>query len=161
MLFCQAHDILCKEKGEISMKYSTRLSDAVHILSWIELNPIDNLSSQSIATSLYTNPSFVRQIMKQLKDASLIISVSGHAKPRLAKHPSEITLLDVYKAVEKDKPLLHLNTHTNPECGVGIHIQLALQEYYDEIQKHVEITMKTITLEDVMNTYKVRINDIN
>ena len=140
------------------MKYSTRLSDADHILKWIVLNPIDNLSSQSIPTSLHTNPSFVRQIMKQLKDASLIVSVSGHAKPKLAKNPSEITLLDVYKAVEIDKPLLHLNTHTNPECGVGVHIQLALQEYYDDIQKEIENKMATITLEDIIHTFHQRVS---
>ena len=45
--------------------------------------------------------------------------------------PSAITLLDIYKAVEGDKSLLHLDTHTNPECGVGIYIQLSLQDYFD------------------------------
>lgn len=139
------------------MKYSTRLSDAVHILVWIALNPIDNLSSQSIAKSLHTNPSFVRQIMKQLKDASLIVSVSGHAKPKLLKQPCDITLLDVYKAVEHNKTLLHLNTHTNPECGVGVHIQLALQEYYDVVQKEIEDKMATISLQQVMDTFHKRI----
>lgn len=142
------------------MKYSTRLSDAVHILVWIALNPIDNLSSQSIATSLQTNPSFVRQIMKQLKDASLIATVSGHTKPKLIKEPTEITLFDIYKAVENNKPLLHLNTHTNPACGVGVHIQLALQEYYDDIQKEMEQKMATITLDHIIDTFHKRTIDI-
>ena len=47
----------------------------------------------------------------------------------------QIRLLDIYKAVEGDKPLLHLDTHTNPDCGTGINIQLSLQGFYNEIQK--------------------------
>ena len=30
----------------------------------------------------------------------------------------EITMLDIYRAVEGEKPLLHLDIDTNPECGV-------------------------------------------
>ena len=41
------------------MKYSTRLSDAVHILAFIALNPNGSLSSSSIAESIHTNPGCV------------------------------------------------------------------------------------------------------
>ena len=67
--------------------------------------------------------------------AGLLSSVQGHPTPSLTAAPSAITLLDIYKAVEGDKPLLHLDTHTNPECGVGIYIQLSLQDYFDRIQE--------------------------
>ena len=65
-------------------------------------------------------------------------SVAGHARPSLSKPADQITLLDIYKAVEGDKPLLHLDTHTNPDCGVGINIQLSLKGFYNEIQKTAE-----------------------
>ena len=52
-----------------------------------------------------------------------------------------------------DKPLLHLDTHTNPECGVGINIQLALQDFYREIQKTAEKKMQEITLQDIVERY--------
>ncbi len=135
------------------MKYSTKLSDAVHIVVFIAINPEINLSSNTIATSVQTNPSFVRQIMMKLKKAGLMSSINGHAKPSLAKHPKEITLLDIYKAVEGNKPLLHLDTHTNPDCRVGVNIQLALQDYYDEIQKETEKHMSSITLQNIIELY--------
>ena len=75
----------------------------------------------------------------------------------LAKEAGEITLRDVYRAIEGDKPLLHLDTHTNPECGVGVNIQLALQEYYDRIQAAAEAEMERITLQDVLDGYHERI----
>ena len=52
--------------------------------------------------------------------------------------------------------MLHLDTHTNPDCGVGINIQLSLQGFYDEIQKTAEGKMNMITLQDIINTYYQR-----
>ena len=136
------------------MKYSTRLSDAVHILAFIALNPNGSLSSNSIAESIHTNPGCVRQLMSALRRAGLISSVKGHPRPALIRIPALITLLDVYRAVEGEKPLLHLDTHTNPECGVGIYIQLSLQDFFDQIQQKAEEEMKSITLQDVIDRYE-------
>lgn len=135
------------------MKYSTKLSDAVHILVLIAINPLDNLSSIVIANSIHTNPGYIRQIMSLLRKAELIFSTAGHAKPTLARLPKEITLLDIYRAIEGDKQLLHLDTHTNPECGIGMNIQYALQDYYDQIQDVAEQEMKRIALQDIIDNY--------
>ena len=134
------------------MKYSTKVSDAVHILDFIVLNPKGSLSSESIAESVRTNPGCVRQF---------ISSVKGHPTPSLTRSPSAITLLDVYRAVEGDRPLLHLDTHTNPECGVGIYIQLSLQDYFDRIQKKAEEEMEQITLQDILDRYQEKLLSIH
>lgn len=143
------------------MKYSTKLSDAVHIMVFIAVTPDSDLSSTAIAASIQTNPGFVRQIMMKLRKAGLMDSVTGHAKPSLSKSASEISLLDIYKAVEGDKPLLHLDTHTNPDCGVGVNIQLALQNYYREIQQTAENKMEAISLQDIVDSYHARIDRIH
>ena len=140
------------------MKYSTRLSDAVHILVFIHQSSSSTVSSSDIAVSIQTNPSYVRQIMAQLKAAGLISSSRGQATPELGKVPEKTSLLEIYKAVEKEKPLLHLDTHTNHECGVGVNIQLALADYYRQIQNDVENSMRNITLQDIINSYLERIS---
>ena len=140
------------------MKHSTRLSDAVHILVFIHQSSSSTVSSSEIAVSIQTNPSYVRQIMAQLKAAGLISSSRGQATPELGKVPEKTSLLEIYKAVEKEKPLLHLDTHTNPECGVGVNIQLALADYYRQIQNDVENSMRNITLQDIINSYLERIS---
>ena len=139
------------------MKYSTRVSDAVHILAFIALDPKGSLSSGSIAESIHTNPGCVRQLMSSLRKADLLFSIKGHPKPALARQPSAITLLDVYKAAEGEKPLLHLDTHTNPECGVGIYIQLSLQGCFDQIQAKAEEEMQKITLQDILDRYRKKL----
>lgn len=135
------------------MKYSTKLSDAIHILVLIALNPLENLTSSTFATSIKTNPAFVRQIMSLLKKGGIITSVPGHPAPSLARDASEITLLSIYKAIEGDKPLLHLDTHTNPACGVGVNIQYSIQQYYDMVQEAAEEKMRGITLEHIIANY--------
>ena len=142
------------------MKYSLKLSHAVHILVFIHMAEGVPVSSDKIAESIHTNPGCVRQIMSALRKADLIKSVTGHPKPELVRDPKGISLLEVYKAVEGDKPLLHLDTHTNPECGVGVNIQLALQTFYDKVQKDAEASMAGISLADIIKEFQQRIQDI-
>ena len=76
-----------------------------------------------------------------------------HPRPALAKEPCQITLLDAYRAVEGDKPLLHQDTHTNPACGVGVNIQLVLRDCYDLVQARAEESMRSITLQEILDRY--------
>lgn len=136
------------------MKYSVRLSDAVHLMIYIEVVRDSELTSAAIAGSIRTNPAYIRQLMMKLKKAGLLQSVHGHADPKLTRKPEEISLLDVYKAVEGDKPLLHLDADINPDCDVGINIQFALKGYYEQIQKNIEKEMEQIRLSDVMKDFQ-------
>ena len=136
------------------MKYSTRLSDAVHILAFIALHPEADLTSGKIAESIKTNPGYVRQLMSALRRGGLLTSVRGHPRPALTREPGGITLLDAYRAVEGDKPLLHQDTHTNPACGVGVNIQLALGDCYRLVQRRAEEAMAAITLAEVLARYE-------
>ena len=137
------------------MKYPTKLSDAVHILAFIALHPNCSLTSEKIAESVQTNAGYVRQLMSALRRGGLLLSVKGHPRPSLAKTPGQITLLDVYRAVEGGKPLLHQDTHTNPACGVGMNIQLVLRDCYDLVQQQAEEAMRSITLQEILDRYTV------
>ena len=57
------------------MRYSTKVSHAVHILAYIALHPGRVLTSDVIADSIQTNPGCVRQIMSALRKADLLSSV--------------------------------------------------------------------------------------
>ena len=100
------------------MKYSTKLSDTIHILIFIALGDDEQLSSTKIAESIKTNPAYVRQLMATLKNAGIVVNTQGHANAALAKSADKINMYDIYRAVEGDKPLLHLDTDTNPDCGI-------------------------------------------
>ena len=142
------------------MKYPTRLSDAVHILAFIALYPDCDLTSNKLAESIQTNPAYVRQLMSALRKGGLLVSVKGHPRPALAREPEKITLLDAYRAVEGNKPLLHQDIHTNPACGVGVIIQLVLRDCYDLVQARAEETMRSITLQEILERYTEKLSHL-
>ena len=87
------------------MKYSTKLSDTIHILIFIALGDAEQLSSTKIAESIKTNPAYVRQLMATMKNAGIVVNTQGHANAALAKSADKINMYDIYRAVEGDKPL--------------------------------------------------------
>ena len=135
------------------MAYSTKLSDALHVLVFIETEREGNLSSDAIARSLKCNPASVRQLMGRLRRAGIISCVTG-----LTRAQEEITMLDVYRAVEGQKPLLHLDTHVNPECGVGVNVQFVIGECFDEVQRQAESAMQAITLAEIVKRFGERLS---
>ncbi|WP_461227139.1 Rrf2 family transcriptional regulator [Lacticaseibacillus suihuaensis] len=128
------------------MKFSHKLSDGVHILAYITLFEGGDLSSAAIAASIESNPSLVRRLMAALVQAGLIQSQPGTAKPTLGRPASEITLLAIYRALEGDRRLLHVDDKTNPRCPVGGNIQATLDAAYQTVQNAAETAMAGITL---------------
>ena len=143
------------------MKYSRKLSDTIHTLAFVCLGEKEHLTSARIAESVKTNPAYIRQLMAALKNAGLISNTQGQANACLTKPADEITMLDVYRAVEGEKPLLHLDIDINPECGVGIHVQLAIGDFYEEIQEAAEQKMREITLQDIIDRYHEKLKNIH
>ena len=87
--------------------------------------------------------------------------MKGHPRPALAREPEKITLLDAYRAVEGNKPLLHQDIHTNPACGVGVNIQLVLRDCYDLVQARAEEAMRSITLQEILDHYTEKISHLD
>ena len=65
------------------MKYSTKLSDTIHILIFIALGDDEQLSSTKIAESIKTNPAYVRQLMATLKNAGIAVNKQAMRMPLL------------------------------------------------------------------------------
>ncbi|WP_286078907.1 Rrf2 family transcriptional regulator [Faecalibaculum rodentium] len=137
------------------MQYSTRTADAVHILVLIALHE-GNLSSQALAKSTASSPPHIRKLMSQLRNGGLLSSCCGKADPVLLRASGEISLLDIYRIMEHETPLLHLDTHTNPDCREGVHIQHALQEQYDALQNAFGSRMAQVSLQDIMDRFEER-----
>lgn len=138
------------------MKYSYKLSDAIHLLSYLEINKDGNLSSKAIAASIDTNPSIIRQFMSSLRSAGIIDTQKGIAAPRLAMEAKEISIYDIYQAIETDQVLLHLDPKTNKNDVVGAHIQDSLTHFYSEIEDFAYLRMRQITLADVIHDLRSR-----
>lgn len=136
------------------MKFSHKLSDAVHLLVYIEIFPDDDLSSRAIARSIVTNPSMVRSLMMDLRKAGLLKTKQGSAEPELAKKPEEISLYDIFAAVGMDHHLLHVDEDTEQKCPVGGNIQGPLAKAYAEVEEAAFVKMREISLREIVDQIK-------
>ena len=109
-----------------------------------------------ILSAMNTSPRLTVMYVAFGSDA--VIRMRGAAKPELSKSPEKISILDIYRAVEGNTPLLHLDTNINPECGIGVNVQLALQTFYEDIQKITECAIADITLADEIKKYNFLIS---
>ncbi|OTN77216.1 hypothetical protein A5886_002313 [Enterococcus sp. 8G7_MSG3316] len=132
------------------MKYSTKYSDAIHILAYIHLFKGSDLSSDRIAQSVETNPAYVRRIMSDLRVSGLLASQRGKPNPTLTREPKDISLLDIYASVEKEHQLLHVDKKTNPNCMIGGNIQNVLETTYASLQQKIEAEMAAISLQSII-----------
>ncbi|GGE81263.1 Rrf2 family transcriptional regulator [Priestia taiwanensis] len=133
------------------MSISSRFAVGIHILTLIEMNKDGVSSSEVLAGSVNTNPAVIRKIMGMLKKAGLIKVQPGIAGAELAKDLSDITLLDVYKAVNvvKDKELFSIH-ETNPDCTIGRNIQSSIEPLFFSAQTALEKVFENVTIEDVV-----------
>ena len=84
------------------MKRNSRLSLALHTLSHMAGSPDKVRTSADIAEHSGTNPVVVRRVLGRLREAGLLTSEKGHAGGwRLARTPEQITLADVYLALDE------------------------------------------------------------
>ncbi|MBK3494581.1 Rrf2 family transcriptional regulator [Viridibacillus sp. YIM B01967] len=131
---------------------NSRVSVAIHILSLIATtNDANQLTSDWIAGSVNTNPVVIRRISSQLKKANLIASNPGVAGYQLVKEPKDITLLDIYRAVQAPEELFAIHDNPNPECAVGQRIQSTLNNVYHSVQRAMEDKLTEETLQDVLD----------
>lgn len=100
------------------MKRNSRLSLALHTLSHMAGDPDRVRTSRDIAEHAGTNPVVVRRVLGRLREAGLLISEKGHAGGwRLARVPQDITLADVYLALD-ERLVASDETDHAPECSV-------------------------------------------
>ena len=139
------------------MQISSRFTLAIHILTCIETFKDDyKVTSDFIAGSTNVNPVIIRKILVQLKNAGLIEVARGTGGTKITKPLSDITFLDVYKAVEcvEENQLFHFHERPNEKCPVGKNIHNVLDDKLQRVQLAMEKELQSITLADVENDLK-------
>lgn len=134
------------------MQISSRFTLAVHILDCIDIFKDEyKVTSDFLASSTNVNPVIVRRILGQLKAAGLVEVARGSGGASIPKPLSEITFLDIYKAVEcvGNGELFHFHDNPNIQCPVGRNIHFVLDDKLMKVQNAMEKELASITLESV------------
>lgn len=131
------------------MKRNSRLSLALHTLGHMAGDPTQMQTSASIAEHAGTNPVVVRRVLGKLREAGLLTSEKGHAGGwRLARPPSEITLADVYLAL--DESLVATGgEEAAPVCSVEHILQRKVASVLEEIEQSLVERLAVTTIAEV------------
>lgn len=136
------------------MQISSRFTIAIHILTCVEVFGEEyKITSDFLASSIRVNPVIIRKILSQLRNAGLIEVARGTGGTKITRPAGEITLYDVYEAVDllEEGTLFHFHENPNPVCPVGRNIHKALDEKLECIQAAMEDEMRRFTIADVVD----------
>ena len=139
------------------MQISSRLTVAVHVLLCIEVfKDQRKVTSDFLASSVNVNSVVIRRILQQLKKAGIVRVTRGSGGADTARPLEEITLLDLYNAVEcvDDGALFHFHQDPNQLCPVGRNIHAVLDGRLEEIQRAMEREMESVTIRDIVEDTK-------
>ena len=142
------------------MQISSRFTIAVHIFTCIDTFEKEHkITSDFLASSIQVNPVIIRKILSQLKAAGLVEVQRGSGGASIAKSADEITLLDVYRAVDavENGTLFHFHENPNPQCPVGKNIHSILDGRLQDIQNAMEQEMQHVTIADILSDAKKQI----
>ncbi len=138
------------------MQISMKCSIAVHCLIFIhEAKGIAKVTSNLLAESTGSNPVVIRNILSSLKKAGLITVPRGTGGAELCTDPSQITLYQIYSALEPDgvTSLIGIHPCQGRSCPVAQNIRKVLQRPYHEIETAVQTTMEGITLQSMIDDF--------
>lgn len=143
------------------MQISTKCSIAVHCLIFIcEAGEDVKVTSNLLAQSTGSNPVVIRNILSALKKAGIITVARGTGGAQLCKEPSEITLYQIYCALEPDglSTLIGIHPCDGRPCPVAQNIRKVLQKPYHAIEASIQQTMEGITLQSMLDDFEQRVS---
>ena len=129
----------------------TKFSTAIHMLILVS-EAKTPMNSEQIAHSVGTNASYIRKVATRLSRAGIIEGRRGVSGFSLLKAPKDISLLEVYRAVEQSEDVHVFDVHQNPsdECIVGRNIRPVLNGMFRQAEQVVERKLAGATLADCM-----------
>jgi Rrf2 family protein len=137
------------------MANNTQFSIAIHMMAGLGLGCGQDATSATLAKSVNTSSSFIRRVMAKLSKAGLVNTSTGkNGSCALARKTTDITMLDIYQAVEAPKAFAIHDYAEQKQCSISCNIKKALEKVLDKTQKSVETTLDKITLAEVISDLK-------
>jgi DNA-binding IscR family transcriptional regulator len=94
-------------------------------------------------------------MLLDLAQAGLVVSQTGSmGGSRLATDPAKTTLLDIYQALECGGVFSLHRQPPSRDCPVGVNIETVLGDVLQEVDSAVELVLKNITIDDVVQRLK-------
>ena len=133
------------------MAINTQFSIATHIMAALGHASGKEINSTLIAGSVNTSSSFVRRVLAKLSRGGLVETATGkNGACWLARSPRDISLLEIYRAVDAPKAFAIHQYPVEKRCTVSCNIKSALGRVLNETQQAVEQRLSRISLAQVI-----------
>ncbi|WP_242393556.1 RrF2 family transcriptional regulator [Anaeromyxobacter oryzisoli] len=134
------------------MRPSSRFTVAIHVLTLLAYGAGgEPMTSEYIAGSVNTNPVVIRRLLALLRRAKLVRSQGGPGGGwRLVPAARDITLRQVFRAVESGDLFPLHGSAPNPRCPVGRTIRAALSGHYEQARRALERDLERTTIDDLL-----------
>src|SRR5437868_6803778 len=137
------------------MAVNTQFSIAVHIMAGLACRCEQETTSSELAQSVNTSPSFVRRVLAKLSKAGLVETTTGKTGAcRLARDAKDVSLLNIYQAVDAPKAFSIHHYTEQKACYVSCHIKAALDKALNKTQKAMEASLAEISLAQIVSDVK-------
>jgi Rrf2 family protein len=137
------------------MAINTQFPIAVHIMAALGHSCEKDITSANLAMSVNTSPSFVRRVLAKLSKAGLVETATGKAGACwLAKDAKDISLLDIYKAVDAPKAFSIHGYTEQKVCRVSCRIKTVLEKVLTKTQKTMEASLDETSLAQIISDIK-------
>jgi Rrf2 family protein len=132
-------------------KKSSRFTVAVHILVLLAVEKKTKLTtSEYLARSANTHPVVIRRILAMLGQADLVVAQPGvHGGIQLARPAAQISLLEIYRAVEEQNLFSFGDRSPNPHCICGRSLKPVLRRVFDQAEQAMENALANITVAEI------------
>ncbi|WP_369059527.1 Rrf2 family transcriptional regulator [Caulobacter sp. 73W] len=112
------------------------------------------MTSEQVAAMLGTNPVVVRRTMGGLRSAGYVTSEKGHGGGwTLAANLSDLSLLDIHKAVGGPKLFAIGHDSDNPDCAVERAVNKALDQTLAQAEALLLSKLSDVTLADLAQDF--------
>lgn len=133
------------------MTMNTKMASAIQILCFIAYVDDESKHSAAIAKSLKTNPVVVRKLLKLMEQHGLVCLRQGrNGGVELAHAVEDITLAQIYQAMESEQGIFSLREHNNERCPVARSMKGSLDPIFEAANGAVLASLNRTTLADLL-----------
>jgi len=138
---------------------STQFTVTVQMLMLIMVLKGKKVTSNMLSESTGANPIMIRQLYGKLKSAGILNVSTGMGVTTLARDPADISLWDIYMAVEEYSPneLFKFHPNISKGCQIGRFFKEILGVHLDEAVQAMGEKMERISLAQLLEEWEDRL----
>ena len=135
------------------MRVNTQFPIAFHALMMIARFKEARVTSDMIAQSAGCNAVTIRNIFVKLRKAGLLSVKTGTGGTALGRSAEDITLWDIFSAVESDKAdeIFKIHPNSSGSCPVGGNVRSLLSPHLDNTVQAMKVQLSKVSLRQLLD----------